>query len=268
MRAVALGRNLRALTEPPGPFLPESRMIDFPHLENAPIQEALIDIRAVLPDTFDVESLREVADRVEGFPTMQQSQRLEARLDLEASALSTERADNGYFFRSEDSLRVAQLRTDGFTFNWLRPYRNWEELFAQARVFWDEYLAIAEPEQVTRIAVRYINRFPVDLPTDLGEVVRIPGQWLPPGFEGPVSDFLYRITFREEESALRCNLTLTGERNPPGGADVILDIDCFEVRMLSPTDPQIWERVLPDLRHLKNRVFFSTLTESRVEAFK
>lgn len=242
-------------------------MTPYPHLDKAPIQEALIDVRATLARELDLEEIRDRGSPVAGFPTVKQAKQVEAHLELERKTVRSRVSTRGIIFQSEDEHRVVQFRNDGFTFNWLPPYSTWEELFEQTNVFWQHYSAVAHPEEVTRIAVRYINRFPVELPIELGDVFTISLE-LPPGIDGVVGDFLYRATFRDTPSGKMCSMTLTGERSPGDSADIIFDIVCFEQRNFKASDPVVWDEVLPSLRDLKNRVFFSGLTPARIERFK
>ncbi len=64
---------------------------------------------------------------------------------------------------SEDEVKLVQFRLDGFTFNRSKPYTSWEQVFPEAFGLWKEYVSLAAPEFVNRIAVRYINR--LDLPS-------------------------------------------------------------------------------------------------------
>lgn len=242
-------------------------MTSYPHLTNAPIQEALIDVRATLTGDLNLDEIRERGSPEPGFPTVQEAKKVEAHLELERKAVRSSFSTRGILFRSADDQKVVQFRNDGYTFNWLRPYSTWDELFDQAQLFWKHYLAVAQPEEVTRVAVRYINRFPVEPPVDLKTVFTVSLE-LPPGIEGPVSEFLYRNTFRDSVSGKTCSTTFTGERRPPEAADIIFDIDCFEQRNFRASEAVIWDEVLPSLRELKNRVFFSGLTAQTIERFK
>lgn len=215
----------------------------------------------------DLDAIRDRGSPVPGFPKIQEAQEVRAHLELERKAIKSSFTPHGVFFRSDDDQRIAQFRSDGFTLNWLRPYSTWAEFSGQALEFWNQYVAIAEPQEVTRVAVRYINRFPIEVPVDLGNVFTVQLE-LPTSIEGVVVDFLYRATFRDAKSGKMCSMTLTGERRPPNDADVIFDIDCFEKGNFAPTDPVLWEQVLPALRELKNRVFFSGIKPAMLERFK
>ena len=48
---------------------------------------------------------------------------------------------------------------------------------------------------------------------------------------------------------------------------LILDIDAFRKEEISTDDPDLWTR-LEELREIKNRVFFGSLTPETVELYK
>jgi uncharacterized protein (TIGR04255 family) len=83
-----------------------------------------------------------------------------------------------------------------------------------------------------------------------------------------VASFFQRFQLVEVESTARVNLTLALETTPPTGpAPVILDVDAFMFTDLVPTDGRLWE-ILERLRELKNRTFFSSLTEAAAELYE
>src|SRR5436190_21056320 len=67
-------------------------------------------------------------------------------------------AEAGLLFYSEDEKAVVQFRLDGFTFNKLQPYSSWEEIFPETWRLWALYQSAIGNVQITRLAVRYINR--------------------------------------------------------------------------------------------------------------
>lgn len=68
---------------------------------------------------------------------------------------------HGYFFRSDDGKNIAQFRIDGFTFNRLKPYTSLDDILPLAMEMWRVYCDTAQPEVVTRLALRYINYIPL-----------------------------------------------------------------------------------------------------------
>src|SRR5881409_174705 len=114
------------------------------HLRNAPITEALIDFRAKLPAGFRPEGFRPAAEKLrQQLPIVEEMRSMEAVLEVKQGAISTSETSRselrGYIFRSADGVNIAQFRTDGFTFNRLKPYTSWEEVFPRAFDLWGVY---------------------------------------------------------------------------------------------------------------------------------
>ena len=59
---------------------------------------------------------------------------------------------------------LLQIKQDGLTFNILKPYIKWEEHFAAFMQFWKEYDRLFAPNEIIRIATRYINRIEIPYP--------------------------------------------------------------------------------------------------------
>src|SRR5262249_12837098 len=94
------------------------------HLSNAPITEAIIDFRVKRSKDFGVEGFHAVRERLrESYPHIEEQHQYEGRIEFRTGkSASTDRGVNGFLFRTEDKLNVAQFRRDGFTFNRLKPY--------------------------------------------------------------------------------------------------------------------------------------------------
>lgn len=251
-----------------------SPMPDYPHLPNAPIQEALIDFRCKLPDGFSVSTFKNLSAKIgDAYPNQKPRRVLHAQfglLDEEAFASADQASVDGYLFSSVSGDRIAQYRRDGFTYNWLRPYETWDALRTEALVRWRDYLSIVTPEEVTRIAVRYINRFSVDLPVRLRTLLRVPPE-LPPQVPNAIAQFLFKWVVDDPETGARCNITQSSEESSEGNSsDIILDIDCFVMRtddnQFDPGSDELWDK-LDELRALKNRIFFNSLTPEALEMF-
>src|SRR2546425_2117539 len=141
------------------------------HLRKAPINEALVDLRVdrrldVAADTF--ADLRQILQ--ESYPQVDDQRGVSAKVEFRDGKLFTETDDLGFqglHFTSTDGLTIAQFRPDGFTVNRLRPYEDWQHLFAEASRLWPLFVERAAPLHVTRAALRYINQ--LALPLDEGE---------------------------------------------------------------------------------------------------
>src|SRR3989337_4257969 len=125
-------------------------MSDPRHLRNAPITEAVIDFRIKARAGFRPEEFADLKARLsERFPKVEQHRGLQVTLGVIKGQVQPPVVQGpglqGYFFKTSDEKTIAQFRADGFTFNRLRPYSSWEELFPQAIELWSLYCGIPKP---------------------------------------------------------------------------------------------------------------------------
>jgi uncharacterized protein (TIGR04255 family) len=242
------------------------------HLTNAPVTEALVDLRAApsvgLEHAEVVKRLR--AALAARYPRYAERRVLGAEVEVRpGQPLVPKAADSGlhgHFFETEDARDIAQFRIDGFTYNRLAPYTNGESIIAEALRLWSIYLEVARPLGVSRVALRYINilRLPIDVRLD-DYLVRVPAA--PAGTPGDVQRFLLRVETFDAQSGHRVITThaLTPAM-PPDSVNLVIDIDAFRLGDFH-TSPEALRPILDALRELKNSVFFGTITEKAVERY-
>lgn len=137
------------------------------HYDKAPITEALIDFRVVSkPGTSAVDIAAGLATIREQYPERQEIP-AEQQLQLTfgphlPTSVTLGPVLSGFRYIRPDKRRVLQTHVEGFTFSLLPPYGHWDAFRTEARDLWEIYRAACRPLQVTRVAVRYVNRF--DLP--------------------------------------------------------------------------------------------------------
>ena len=241
--------------------MPEPR-----HLNNAPITEALFDIRVKARSDFKVTDFSDLKVRLQDrFPEVEERHEGKVRLQIQKkSGPSTSLENfglNGYFFKSKAENLIAQFRVDGFTLNKLKPYSDWEELFPIVLELWDLYCSIAEPEAVTRQAVRCINRIPNKSDfIDFDEYLRAAPQ-IPQELPQLLGAFLSRVTIMDNEYSVAAHVVQAFEFTPgQSGITIILDIDAFKEVDILPGDKPLIEN-FSQLRKWKNLIFFNYLTE-------
>ncbi len=249
-------------------------MAEVKHLNNAPITEAIIDFRVKLPSEFKVDTFLELKKTIgDRFPKVQERKLFSGQLRFKEGKSpqpSTEyHGVQGYFFRSEDEKNVAQFRIDGFTFSRLKPYTNWEEMFDEARELWGMYSGIAQPEAVTRLAVRYINHINIPLPIeDLSEYFTASPK-IPDNIQGVISGFLSKIVVYDDEMDVATNIVQALEKStkPDKHITVVLDIDSFRTGDFDVSNGEIWE-TFANLHNIKNQMFFYSITEETARLFE
>jgi uncharacterized protein (TIGR04255 family) len=244
------------------------------HLSRAPIVEAVVDVRAKTRAGFNPETLLGVHGQLlPAYRDKEEMSRLEFGFRQSGGNPPEQHVKDlgkaGYRFITSDKLQIVQFRADGFTFSRLAPYTRWEDLFEEASRLWAIYEKAAPLEEATRLAVRYINRLP--LPTnkvqDFSPFLTAPPP-VPKELNVLLNHFLTRVTVREPESPIVAHIVQAIQPAPSEEViSVILDIDVFETGAFAPTGGVILPRFAA-LRELKNRLFFSSLTEQAVALFE
>jgi uncharacterized protein (TIGR04255 family) len=244
----------------------------WPHLPKAPIEEALIDIRVTLPAGRALASLRPFAESLAtDYPRCRERVAVEGRMSVGPDgqhAFQSASQPDGYLVTSGDGLMVAQARLDGFSFSRLRPYETWEHVRDEARRLWARYLDVAEPTEVTRIAVRYINRLLLRVPVELADFVRT-SPTIAPDLPQVMTGVFMQVVLPFPKRAVACVVTQALDPRPLPENEVayIFDIDAFRETTEPPGDPHLWD-VLEELRAVKNEVFFKSMTERALEMFR
>jgi len=241
---------------------------------NAPIAEAILDIRVEPCPETDVTALAALHDILrERFPHSQGLTEWRADFQVEAGTITTSAQasarPSGFLFRSDDQSRIVQTTLTGFTFNRLKPYESWDRFRDEARRIWEEYVRVARPSKALRVALRYINRIELPLPCDdlKNYILTVPET--APGLPQGLSHFFMRLEMPHPDFDCLAVITETIDREAMTAeiAPIIFDIDVFRMSAYDPVSAGIWE-TLETLRLAKNRIFFSSLTEKAKELFK
>lgn len=240
------------------------------HLRNAPIVEAVIDFRVLRKEGLSPDRFENLTGEIGA----EYSQKL-AMHSIEAQfVLSQEKAPSssaatariGWQHRAD--AMVAQFRVDGFTFSKLEPYTTWDEVFSEALRLWAVYTKIAEPSEVIRVAVRYINRLQVPVPARIGDYLEAPPV-LPSPISQELRQFLCRFVI--DDARRNASAVVIQASEPvvgPRAITLLLDIDAFKENLaIVPRDPNLPEMFL-QLRDLKNEIFFASITEQTAEMYE
>lgn len=245
-------------------------MIAIRHLPNAPIKEALIDIQVALPEKVQTEKLHsgyeQIADLYPNHKIMHQDELGVHHDEGHPTRITLEHTVVGYRYTSLDGRRVAQFRTDGFTFSRLEPYDTWDEMKNEAARLWKTYAESVTPNPITRIATRYINLLKLPLNAKLNEYLVAPPV-IPKGLDQNLSSFLTRIEIHMQSIEAHGILTQHLEGAREDHAPVVLDIDVFVAGQFDPHRGEFWE-CLDQLRTFKNTVFFESITDKTAELFR
>ena len=248
-------------------------MADYLLLRNAPITEALIDIRVKIQDDFNVERFQSLHDEiVTEYPDKKKKLKWEGKLEIKEGGTPVSEGTKtvtGYLFKSTDGKQIFQARIAGFTFNRLKPYDKWETFRDEALRLWKLYRDIFSPE-IIRVALRFINKIDIPIPSqtvlDFDDYLAA-GPIVPKELPQGVSSFLTRVVIRDSDIDAMAIITQAFEQIiDPKFIPIILDIDVFKQKEII-SEEEAWQ-ALEKMRHLKNRIFFASITEKAKELFQ
>lgn len=240
------------------------------HLRNAPIKEALIDIK-VFGELGEEQVPTSVCEALKPlYPEFEHVRstgfQVEMNESRELTGTSVNRYEGVRAF-SIDRLQVVQFRSDGFTFSRLGAYQDWNTLRQEAFRLWQIYASWRKPVSVRRVAVRYINEISIELPmSDFGDYLTSPPV-IPAGLPQALASFLMRIVIPNPANGATAVFTQSLQAPSEFHAPIILDIDVFKDIELSIIDGEYWNE-LDILRDFKNEIFFRSITDRTKDIYK
>lgn len=237
------------------------------HYPNAPITEAVIDVRVEPTPGLTVARLEQL--QTEAYPTREAMVSQGFQFGPGLAVARTTPQDIGFRFRSADGRNVHQARLDGFTMSRLKPYETWESFRDEARHRWQLYRELVHPRKVSRLAVRYVNRIEIPLPLDdFAEYFRTLPQVAP---ELPQALQSYamqlQIPLPDLKSLAIINHILGPEQVQPEKVAIVLDIDIFRTVDVPSHEDEIWA-FMEKLGTTKNQIFEASITNKARELFR
>jgi uncharacterized protein (TIGR04255 family) len=253
-------------------------MSEWEVFRKSPITEAIIDVQVSPPKALNVQELELTDSPIRTVYPDRKSIRMimfQGNVTIEMGQVPqlgmASRGDHiGFAFTSEDRQAVFQWRLNGFSHHKLKPYTDWKTFKASAASLWQEYCAVAHPEFVTRLGVRFVNLIEIPIPVldfkDFLTTVPEIGDGVPQGLTG----LFMRLELPDTDTG---NVAIVTEAMTPlapesNNVGIIFDIDTvFQSTMNASNGTEMWAK-LDQLRDLKNRVFFQSLTERTKERFR
>jgi uncharacterized protein (TIGR04255 family) len=238
--------------------------VEFETLPHAPIVEAVVEMQCSGLGGLNIEATREhFSAKLNGykFRDLQNEITVSVTSHPKPSSQLSEFM-KGVRFQSDDGKYVASFGRHGFTFSRLEPYETWESFYTEAMKLWQLYLDLGPPASIDRLGLRFINRIPVDSSRHEIEYYLESHPRHPRGLDVPMVQFLHRDTLRVPGHPYMINLVRAMQSMDHDGQRdfIIIDIDVYAGGHMEPNSKRIPE-MLTDMRKLKNRVFFGTITE-------
>ncbi|HUF64170.1 MAG TPA: TIGR04255 family protein [Verrucomicrobiales bacterium] len=241
------------------------------HLTNAPITEAVVDLRVHPYENFEPPRTSPIADYLDVQPITHHEIALDTRQIVDHGRIGSK-------FTSADERRIVQIRKDGLTFSRLEPYTDWSDVWRSAAEWIQFYLEHRKRVEIRRIALRYINRLALpikDYEVDVKQFLTAPPE-PPPELKYPVASFLSQVKIAGHDNRLQATIhqvLLPVEQSAsPGHRIVVLDIDAFveEVFQITASTEGLEGllRRFQALRAFKNELFFAFITDQTVAMYK
>ena len=247
----------------------------FENLPRAPIVEAVIEIRARATKALEETSLRTAIEpKLAGYVFLDSLREFHGEVKFEGGKPPIQKVSDagwkGVRFRSSDEKHIAQFNRDGFVFSRLEPYLTWEELESEGKRLWNIYKDLAQPVEIQRLGLRFINRIKLPPGELLFEDYIQPAPSSPHGLELPFHGFMHKDTLGVPGHPYAINVIRTIQQlngGVDGGVALILDIDVFTTQGFD-LDNTVLQRRLLEMRWLKNKVFFGSITAKALEMFR
>ncbi len=239
--------------------------------KNAPIQEAVFDIRVDRVGNSAIESYETYGKRnYPEYPTQEKRVLMGGSFKVNKDNLppkiSSTHSVTGVIFSQTNGHKKIQFRRDGYTFNLLKPYSNWNEFSNLAFKFWGDYKAYVKPQKITRIALRYINRVELPLRDNFdfdhyfNNVPKIPSS-----LEQKFNRFFLQMQVPCNNSGVYANITQTFDNPINEFLPFIIDIDVFMDKLIDPNENL--RTHFDELRTFKNSIFESLVTDNTRSMF-
>lgn len=159
--------------------------------------------------------------------------------------------------------RIGIFHRDKFLYSQLQPYSRWEDFLEESLRLWKIHCEIAQPGEVQRIGIRFINRIQINgNKIELEEYISTSPK-SPMDMDMPTTGFLYQDIYGVPDSTYGITITRTAEpltEPASSGINLIIDIDAYSDEVITPAEDKL-TKILNDLRYLKNKAFFGTITE-------
>lgn len=240
----------------------------FPHLKRSPLVEAAIYWQARANKQLEPETLKtELNQRLPDYSLIQKKYNLQ----LQASAYSDEKSEvdheiqwDGFTLQNDSKNFVAQFTLTGLVFSSIATYESWETFYQEALRLWAIFQELAEPTTINRLGVRYINKISLEaVESALTYLKKVPER----NFDLPLTreSFFFQDIYKVPNYPYSINWVCT-EQSQIDQRFLIVDIDIF-ISEIIDLDALILINHLNEIRWLKNKIFFNSITDVALKKF-
>lgn len=234
---------------------------------NAPIIEAVIDLRISLPNEFDVSSFDILdAELSIDLPNKSNFTITTAQFQSnEPQSATIDKQHSGYRYESSDKKKILIMSKEAYTFSHLAPYVSWDNFHSEAQKFWKLYEKISNPVSINRLGLRYINRIDFPMLERLNMYLKL-YPTVPDIPNRPALGFYMQLQVPQPDidGMLIINEARVDAENPDIFS-VLIDIDVFREKVIEASDDWLAWDIFEQLRNRKNLVFEEIITQKTRE---
>ncbi len=204
--------------------------------KNPRLIEALCEIHFEPGPAWDSTLFGLFYERIrEAFPEKRELRNVEVGVQADDRELSQYVREAGVRmqFVRQDGTAMVQIAQNLLAVNQLPPYPNWAEFSALIHARFEDYLTIAQPKNITRVGLRYINRFDFALNEFDFTALFARSSLIPPMVFDEFKSFLFRLEITQDEQA-RLLLTMGTPVASAEEVSVVLDLDHVAQLSLRP----------------------------------
>lgn len=172
-----------------------------------------------------------------------------------------------YVFRGSAKQTVYQARRDGLIVSWLAPYSTWAIFREAALKAWAEFRQVLAPKELHSVSMRYVN----NLQFWAGDFILNEFFTAPPAQPADVSDwrsfgFQHATVYGVPNSPFAVRTIFTRLEGTPEMTSFLLDIEVNLTDSLTAFG-RTAEECLEEMHKIKNRAFFSMLTQKAIDRY-
>jgi len=241
----------------------ETQAEKHPHLKNAPINEAIVEILFSLPEETSLEDVAKFEDVIkDSFPEKRTLTQVEGKIESNIdNPIQVERQDYGFVYFSDDKVRSMQTRINGFSFSISRQnYSTWDDFIKEARSYFDSFSSKVHVESTQRISLRYINQIDLPIPFESFTEFFHTRIEIASGLPQSLANLYVQLTLPNEELGALAIITQTVNNPTQETVPFIFDIDVQKYQDFSNNVDEMWS-TFNRLRDFKNEIFFKSITE-------
>jgi uncharacterized protein (TIGR04255 family) len=243
---------------------------EWPTLSKPPVDVALFQMKFDIGNLSLADFTRFEAGIIHAFPIKRETLASEinipnTKIPIGISQITgtSKTRVTGYLYMTSDQKSKIEIGEGVFTYIEERPYKNWDVFTSDVCKILNNFKEALEKTIVTRVSIRFINRFVFDANVNPLEFFKTTISTVEPNaVPYPVNKYAFNLMIPVNE-----NTYSIVKQEFDGVADkmnYIFDIDVLSQQNLI-FDIDLIKAALNDLRIVKNRLFFGNVTEKLIK---